>query len=68
MLFLDEIQNCPRAIMSLRYFKEQMPNLHIIGAGSLLEFALNDENFSMPVGRVQYIYLKPLSFQEYLEA
>ena len=68
LLFLDEIQNCPRAIMALRYFKEQMPNLHIIGAGSLLEFALNDENFSMPVGRVQFIYLKPLSFQEFLQA
>ncbi len=68
LLFLDEIQNCPRAIMALRYFKEQMPNLHIIGAGSLLEFALNDEDFSMPVGRVQFIYLKPLSFQEFLQA
>ena len=68
LLFLDEIQNCPRAIMALRYFKEQMPNLHVIGAGSLLEFALNDEDFSMPVGRVQFIYLKPLSFQEFLQA
>ncbi len=54
--------------MALRYFKEQMPDLHIIGAGSLLEFALNDANFSMPVGRVQFIYLKPLSFQEFLQA
>ncbi|MBS0349649.1 MAG: ATP-binding protein [Proteobacteria bacterium] len=68
LLFLDEIQNCPRAIMALRYFKEQMPDLHVIGAGSLLEFALHDENFSMPVGRVQFIYLKPLSFQEFLLA
>lgn len=68
LLFLDEIQNCPRAIMALRYFKEQAPNLHVIGAGSLLEFALNDEDFSMPVGRVQFIYLKPLSFQEFLQA
>ncbi len=68
LLFLDEIQNCPRAIMALRYFKEQLPELHIIGAGSLLEFALNDENFTMPVGRVQFIYLKPLSFQEFSKA
>lgn len=68
LIFLDEIQNCPRAIMALRYFKEQMPHLHVIGAGSLLEFALNDEDFSMPVGRVQFIYLKPLSFQEFLQA
>ncbi len=66
LLFLDEIQECPNAIQSLRYFKEKMPNLHIIGAGSLLEFALNDVNFRMPVGRVQSLYLKPLSFKEYL--
>jgi predicted AAA+ superfamily ATPase len=68
LLFFDEIQNCPKAIMALRYFKEKLPELHIIGAGSLLEFALTDENFSMPVGRVQFIYLKPLSFQEFLQA
>lgn len=68
LLFLDEIQECLNAIASLRYFKEKMPNLHVIGAGSLLEFVLNDENFRMPVGRVQYLYLKPISFKEYLVA
>lgn len=68
LLFLDEIQICPQAIMSLRYFKEQLPILHIIGAGSLLEFTLNDESFSMPVGRVEYLFLKPLSFTEFLMA
>jgi uncharacterized protein len=68
LLFFDEIQNCPNAIMALRYFKEQMPELHIIGAGSLLEFTLNDENFRMPVGRVQYLYMYPLSFAEFLLA
>lgn len=68
LLFLDEIQECPQAIMALRYFKEQMPALHVIGAGSLLEFALNDEKFSMPVGRVQFLYLHPLSFYEFLRA
>lgn len=68
LLFLDEIQECPRAIMALRYFKEQMPELHVIGAGSLLEFTLNDETFRMPVGRIQFMYLRPLSFGEYLEA
>jgi predicted AAA+ superfamily ATPase len=68
LLFLDEIQECPQAIMALRYFKEQMPELHVIGAGSLLEFALNDPNFRMPVGRVQFLYLRPLSFGEYLDA
>lgn len=68
LLFLDEIQECPAAIQSLRYFKEQMPELHVIGAGSLLEFTLNDTQFRMPVGRVQFLYLKPLSFIEYLNA
>lgn len=68
LLFLDEIQECPQAIMALRYFKEQLPNLHVIGAGSLLEFALNDPDFRMPVGRIQSFYLRPLSFGEYLDA
>lgn len=68
LLFLDEIQDCPNAIRSLRYFKEQLPALHVIGAGSLLEFTLNDADFRMPVGRVQSLYLKPLSFKEYLIA
>ena len=68
LLFLDEIQECPQAIMSLRYFKEKMPQLHVIGAGSLLEFALREEDFRMPVGRVQFIYLGPFSFGEFLDA
>lgn len=66
LLFLDEIQDCPNAIRSLRYFKEKCPQLHVIGAGSLLEFILNDAHFRMPVGRVQSLYLKPLSFKEFL--
>lgn len=68
LLFLDEIQACPEAIMALRYFKEQMPELHVIAAGSLLEFVLNGPDFSMPVGRVEYLYIKPLSFNEFLSA
>ena len=68
LLFLDEIQICPNAIVALRYFKEQMPDLHVVGAGSLLEFALAEGKFSFPVGRVQFIYLYPLSFQEFLLA
>lgn len=68
LLFLDEIQMCPNAIMALRYFKEQLPALHVIGAGSLLEFVLSQKGMNMPVGRVQYIYLKPVSFMEYLQA
>jgi hypothetical protein len=68
LLFLDEIQVCPQAIMALRYFKEQMPELHVIAAGSLLEFTLKKPTFRVPVGRVQYLFLQPLSFNEYLEA
>ncbi|MCP4217828.1 MAG: ATP-binding protein [bacterium] len=68
LLFLDEIQECPGAITALRYFYEQMPELHVIGAGSLLDFVLSEENFRMPVGRVQYLFMKPLSFLEFLDA
>lgn len=68
LLFIDEIQECPEAIVSLRYFFEEMPELHVIGAGSLLEFALLSEEFRMPVGRVQYLCLYPMSFGEFLEA
>ena len=68
LLFLDEIQECPNAIMALRYFKERYGGLAVIGAGSLMEFALNSEDFRMPVGRVQFMYLGPLSFGEFLTA
>lgn len=68
LVFFDEIQECPSAIMSLRYFYEEMPDLYIIGAGSLLEFSLKAENFRMPVGRVQYLYMYPISFGEFLDA
>lgn len=68
LLFLDEIQECPKAIMALRYFKENMSDLHVIAAGSLLEFVFHDENFRMPVGRVQLFHMKPVSFKEFLSA
>lgn len=68
LLFIDEIQEAPKAIQALRYFKEKMPQLDVIGAGSLLEFALNASDFRMPVGRVEFLYLYPLSFEEQLEA
>lgn len=68
LLFLDEIQECPNAIMALRYFKEKHDRLAVIGAGSLMEFALNSPDFKMPVGRVQFVYLGPLSFGEFLTA
>lgn len=66
LLFIDEIQACPRAITSLRYFYEEMPELHVVAAGSLLDFALKDVSF--PVGRIQFLHLYPLCFAEYLEA
>jgi predicted AAA+ superfamily ATPase len=68
LVFLDEIQECPNAIVALRYFYEEMPGLHVIGAGSLLEFALSSESFRMPVGRIQYLHIHPLSFGEFLDA
>ena len=68
LLFLDEIQECVSAITAMRYFYEEMPLLHVIGAGSLLEFTLESENIRMPVGRIQYLYLYPLTFGEFLEA
>ncbi len=66
LLFLDEIQECPQAIRSLRYFKELAPDYHVIAAGSLLEFAIETAGFG--VGRVQSLYLRPLSFGEFLTA
>lgn len=66
LLFIDEIQECPKAIMALRYFYEQVPALHIIAAGSLLEFALKDVSF--PVGRVQMTNMYPMNFAEFLWA
>jgi len=68
LLFFDEIQECPQAILSLRYFKEKMPQQSVIGAGSLLEFAFKVNDFRMPVGRIQFLNLEPLSFVEFLHA
>ncbi len=67
LLFIDEIQESPEAIRMLRYFYEDYPQIHVIAAGSLLEFALADVS-SFPVGRVEYLYLYPFNFIEYLEA
>ena len=68
LLFLDEIQSVPQAIPALRYFYEDKPTLPVVSAGSLLEFALSDHTFSMPVGRVQYLHMGPMSFSEFLLA
>lgn len=67
ILFLDEIQATPKALAALRYFFEDRPDIAVIAAGSLLEFLLADFNFSMPVGRVEYLWLGPVSFDEYLK-
>ncbi|HKK61270.1 MAG TPA: AAA family ATPase [Bacteroidales bacterium] len=66
LLFFDEVQLCPRAIISLRYFYEKMADLHVIAAGSLLEFALSEISF--PVGRIQILEIHPMVFSEFLDA
>lgn len=68
LLFLDEIQATPQALAALRYFYEELPELPVIGAGSLLEFSFLDEKFSVPVGRVEYLHVFPLIFTEFLAA
>lgn len=68
LLFLDEIQAVPYALQALRYFYEDRPEIAVIAAGSLLEFTLADHNFSMPVGRIQYYHLGPMTFKEYIYA
>lgn len=68
LLFLDEIQAAPQLLAKLRWLAEDLPNLPVIAAGSLLDFTLKKHNFSMPVGRVGYMFLYPLSFQEFLIA
>jgi predicted AAA+ superfamily ATPase len=67
LLFIDEIQNSPQTISLLRYFKEKRPDIHVISAGSLLENVV-DVKVSFPVGRVDYIALRPCSFYEFLTA
>lgn len=67
LLFIDEIQESPKAIQLLRYFYEEIPELHVVAAGSLLEFAMKQVK-SFPVGRVEYLYLYPLNFSEFLSA
>ncbi|MBL6988130.1 MAG: AAA family ATPase [Bacteriovoracaceae bacterium] len=66
LLFFDEIQECPRAITALRYFYEQLPKLHVVSAGSLLDFTLED--VGIPVGRVRSLYVYPMNFYEFLHA
>lgn len=66
LLFFDEIQACERALLSLRYFYEEVPELHVMAAGSMLEFALGEVSF--PVGRVSFEWMRPMTFYEFLNA
>lgn len=68
LLFLDEIQAMPEVLANLRWFAEELPALPVIAAGSLLDFVLADHAFSMPVGRITYLHLEPLTFEEFLQA
>jgi len=68
LIFFDEVQNSSVAMNQLRYFYEEMPDLHIVAAGSLLEVKMKSEGFSFPVGRVEYCYMFPVTFEEFLSA
>jgi len=68
LLFIDEVQAAPKLLAFLRWFREDFPNIPVVAAGSLLDFALRDHAFSMPVGRISYCYLEPVSFYEFLDA
>ncbi|MCG8614837.1 MAG: AAA family ATPase, partial [Desulfobacterales bacterium] len=68
ILFLDEIQATPHALQLLRYFFEEKQEIPVIAAGSLLEFTLADHSFSMPVGRIEYMHLSPMTFKEFITA
>ena len=68
ILFVDEIQNAPEVLARLRWFAEELPELPVVAAGSLLEFALRDFTHSVPVGRIQYAHVEPLTFAEFLAA
>ena len=67
LIFIDEIQNEPKAVQALRYFYEKRPDLYVIAAGSLLE-SLMGRHISFPVGRVEYMALHPCTFVEFLMA
>ncbi len=68
LIFLDEIQRAGNVFARLRYFFEKRKDIHIIAAGSLLDFILEEHSFSIPVGRIEYLYMGPMDFMEYLHA
>jgi predicted AAA+ superfamily ATPase len=67
LLFLDEIQAAPQLLSKLRWFKEEIQKLPVIAAGSLLDFALNKYQYSMPVGRITYFHFEQMSFFEFVQ-
>lgn len=67
LIFLDEIQRVPWLFAKLRYFYEKTPDIHLVAAGSLLDFMLAENEFSMPVGRVEYLFMGPMDFMEFIE-
>lgn len=68
LIFIDEVQNSAIAMNQLRYFYEEVPDVHVVAAGSLLEVKMKSEGFTFPVGRVEYCYLHPATFDEFLVA
>jgi predicted AAA+ superfamily ATPase len=68
LIFLDEIQDQPKAFAQLRYFYEDAPGLRVVAAGSLLDVIINEAKFSMPVGRIEYYFLGPMTYREFLLA
>jgi len=66
LLFIDEIQNSKKAVALLRYFYEEANHIHVISAGSLLETVIDVRKISFPVGRVEYLHIRPCSFLEFL--
>lgn len=68
LLFIDEIQNSPQAVKMMRYFYESAGDIHVAAAGSLLETVIGRDQISFPVGRVQYMFMYPLTFEEFLAA
>ena len=65
VLFIDEIQAAPEVLAKLRWFAEELPGIPVIAAGSLLDFALTAPAVSVPVGRITFLYLEPMGFQEF---
>ncbi|MEA3423531.1 MAG: AAA family ATPase [Bacillota bacterium] len=68
LIILDEIQSCERALTALKYFHEEAPDYHIIAVVSLLGVAINRNNYSFPVGKIETMTLYPLDFKEFLWA